>query len=221
MPRPLSRVDTPLPSGHLAPVIQALILDLGNVLAFHDNALLFARLAERGGKDPALLARQLLGPDWLAANRGELDAEGIRARVCGQLGVDIPMEEFAPLWSCHFRIHQEVLPMVERLVGRVKLVLLSNTNVLHVQYLLPRLPLLSRFDHLVLSNEVGMVKPDPEIFWEALRRAGVGPRQAAFFDDMQEYVEAARALGIQGEVFTDAQTFQGQLRRLGLEGQGE
>ncbi len=54
-------------------MIEALILDLGNVLAFHDNALRFARLA--GGQP-----------------RG-LDAEGIRSLVCGQLGVDLPMEE--------------------------------------------------------------------------------------------------------------------------------
>jgi len=197
-------------------MIEALILDLGNVLVFHDNALLFATLARRAGKDPAVLSRQLTGPGWLAANRGELDAEGIRAMVCAALEVDLPMEEFAPLWSCHFQVHQEVLPLVESLVGKVKLVLLSNTNALHVQYLLPRLPLLQRFDHLLFSNEVGRVKPDPAIYLEALRRAAVTPGAAAFFDDMPEYVEAARALGIHGEVFTDAGTFRRQLRTLGL-----
>jgi len=63
-----------------------------------------------------------------------------------------------------------------------------------------------------------MVKPDPAFFREALRRAGTAPEQTAFFDDLAEYVEAARALGIAGRVFIDAQTFSRQLADLGLSG---
>lgn len=218
MTAPVSTVDTPVPWGHVRPVISALILDLGNVLVWHDNALLFQALAERSGKDPNFVARTLMGPGWLAANRGELDEEGIRSMVCSALGVEIPMEEFERLWSCHFRVHDEVLPTVERLIGQVKLVLLSNTNVLHVKFLHRMLPLLSKFDHLLMSNEVGMVKPDAAFYREALRRAGVTADKAAFFDDMQEYVDAARALGIHSEVFSDAKTFATQLRTLGLAG---
>jgi putative hydrolase of the HAD superfamily len=126
------------------------------------------------------------------------------------------MAEFAPLWSSHFTVHEAVLPRVESLVGRVKLVLLSNTNALHVAWLRPRLPLLQRFDAVLMSCEVGMVKPDPAFFQLALQRAGCAPGEAAFFDDLPEFVEAANALGIQGRLFTDAPTFDAQLRALGL-----
>lgn len=197
-------------------MIQTLILDLGNVLVFHDNALLFQRLADRAGQDPHELARALLGPDWLAANRGELDAEGIRQAVCRHLGVDVPMAEFAPLWSSHFRAYDEMIAFVETLVGRVQLALLSNTNALHAEHLRRTVPLLARFDHLLLSNEVGMVKPDAEIYREVLRRTGTPASGAAFFDDMAEYVEAARTVGIHGHVFTDVDTFRGHLTALGL-----
>ena len=49
-----------------------------------------------------------MGAGWTAANRGLLDAEGIRRDVCGALGVDLPMEEFAaaveqPLHRCTTR----------------------------------------------------------------------------------------------------------------------
>lgn len=196
--------------------LDTVILDLGNVLVWHDNALLFERLAQRAGKDADWVARALTGPGWLAANRGELDAEGIRRLVSTALGVELPMAELEPLWSCHFTVHEEVLPLVERLVGRVKLVLLSNTNALHVKYLRPRLPLLERFDHLLFSNEVGQVKPEPAFYLEALRRAGTPPGRAVFFDDLPEYVEAARALGIHAERFQDAPTFARQLAALGL-----
>jgi len=197
--------------------VRAVILDLGNVLAFHDNALLFRRLGARAGLDAEETGRRLSGAGWTAANRGLLGPEGIRRDVCGALGVELSMEEFNALWNCHFTIHEAVLPRVERLEGRVKRLLLSNTNVLHAAWLRPRLPVLSRFDHLVLSCEVGHVKPEPAIYQEALRHAGCAPHEAAFFDDLPEYVAAANTLGMRGHLFTTAESFDAQLRALGLE----
>jgi putative hydrolase of the HAD superfamily len=195
---------------------RALLLDLGNVLVFHDNGLLFRGLGARAGLPPAEAERRLSGTSWTAANRGLLGAEGIRRDVCGALGVELPAEEFDALWSSHFTLHEAVLPRVEGLVGRVKLVLVSNTNVLHAAFLRPKLPVLERFDSLVLSCEVGLVKPEPAIYQEALARVGCAPREAAFFDDLPEFVQAANALGIRGHLFTTADAFDAQLKALGL-----
>jgi putative hydrolase of the HAD superfamily len=192
------------------------LLDLGNVLVFHDNSLLFRRLGARAGLSPAEAERRLSGTGWTAANRGLLGAEGIRRDVCGALGVDLPAEEFNALWSSHFTVHEAVLPRVEGLVGRVKLGLLSNTNVLHVAFLRPRLPVLERFDQVLLSCEVGLVKPEPAFYQEAVRRLGCAPEEVAFFDDVPEYVQAASALGIRGHLFTTAEAFDAQLKALGL-----
>ena len=199
--------------------IDTVIFDLGNVLVFHDNELLFRRLGERAGMSGSQVA-EVLRERTLSegTNRGRLDAAGIHREVCQALGLDVDAEEFAELWSCHFTINEPVLPLVEGLAGKVKLVLLSNTNALHVAYLRPRLPLLERFDHLLFSNEVGLVKPEREFYEEALARAGATPRTTAFFDDHPPFVEAARALGIHGYVFRDTEEFAGHLRELGLVG---
>jgi glucose-1-phosphatase len=198
-------------------LVDAVIFDLGNVLVFHDNPLLFRRLAERSGyrgtRLPGLLSE---GPLWEDLSRGGVDEEGIRRAVCRELGADIPMAEFFELWSCHFRLNDPMLPMVERLVGRVKLVLLSNTNALHVAFLRPKLPVLQRFDAVLVSNELGLVKPEAAFFHAALERAGTPADRTAFFDDHPTFVEAAKKLGIRGHVYTDASAFQGQLRALGL-----
>ena len=198
------------------PAVKAVLLDLGNVLVFHDNALLFTRLGARAGLSGAEVGQRLAGAGWTAANRGLLDAEGIRQDVCRGLGVDLPMAEFAPLWSSHFTLHTAVLPRVEGLVGRVKLGLVSNTNALHAAYLKPLLPLLRRFDSVVMSCEVGHVKPEPDIFRLALEGVGCEPHEAAFFDDLQEFVDTANALGIRGHLFTTADAFDAQLKELGL-----
>ncbi|NMO17101.1 HAD family phosphatase [Pyxidicoccus fallax] len=197
-------------------LVKAVLLDLGNVLVFHDNARLFTLLGARAGLTGPEVGQRLTGAGWTAANRGLLDAEAIRQDVCRGLGVDIPMAEFAPLWSSHFTLHHEVLPRVEGLVGRVKLGLVSNTNALHVAYLRPLLPVLQRFDAVVMSCEVGHVKPEPDIFRLALERVGCAPGEAAFFDDLGEFVDAANALGMHGRLFTTADAFDAQLKELGL-----
>ena len=196
--------------------IDAVLLDLGNVLVFHDNALLVDRLAERTHAAPEPLAEALKGPLADLINRGTLGPEAMRIEICRLLHCDIPMPEFKELWNCHFTPHEAVFARVEELAKRVKLVLVSNTNLLHWEWLRPRLPVLELFRSHVLSFEVGAVKPESAIYFEALRRAEVRPEHSAFFDDVSAYADAARELGIHGRVFTDAASFDRQLGALGL-----
>src|SRR5918996_1013953 len=109
--------------------------------------------------------------------------------------------------------------MSTRLVDAVILdlgnVLVFHANALHWEFLRPRLPALARFRGMVLSHEVGAVKPEPAISLRAASVAGVPPGRAAFFDDVPAYVDAANALGFHGHVFTDVTQFEEQLRALG------
>jgi glucose-1-phosphatase len=201
------------------PQVDAVVLDLGNVLVFHDNALLIRRLSARAGggaEGERRLAEALSGALSEAINRGALGAEEIRSEVCRLAGGDIPMPAFVELWSSHFTPHEAVFPRVEALGRKVPLVLLSNTNALHWEYVRGRLPVLQNFRAFVLSHEVGAAKPEPAIYWRAAEAAGVPPHRAAFFDDVPAYVDAARALGFVSHVFCDAERFEHQLRALGL-----
>jgi glucose-1-phosphatase len=195
--------------------VDAVVLDLGNVLVFHDDAVLLERLAELGGK-PVEAVRAELREVWEPCNRGRLAGDELRRAVGKAAGVDFDRSTFFELWSCHFRFHTEVLPLVESLFGRVKVLLLSNTNATHLDWIRPRLPVLERFDGLVLSYQLGVAKPDPAIFAEALRLAGTTAGRTAFFDDVEAYAGAATALGLRGHVFTDAGNFRRQLAALGL-----
>ena len=107
-----------------------------------------------------------------------------------------------------------MLRLVERMVGKVKLALLSNTNPVHVAWFRPRLPVLERFDAVLLSCEEKKVKPERAFYEEALERTQTRAEEAAFFDDMQPYVDAAEALGIQARLFTDHHQFERDLAGL-------
>jgi HAD superfamily hydrolase (TIGR01509 family) len=201
-------------------VIDAVLLDLGNVLVFHDDALLLERLSRLGGR-PVPEVAAALAPVWRPCHLGQLAEDELRAAVARAAGAPLDRDAFLEVWNCHFRVHDEVMPLVESLFGRVKVLLLSNTNASHFEPLRPRLPILERFDDLVLSYRLGLAKPDRGIFEEALRRAGTAPERTVFFDDVKDYVEAARAAGLRAEPFTDAPTFRRQLAALGLAPAGE
>lgn len=198
-----------------APAIEAVLLDLGNVLVFHDDARLLARIAALGAVS-AEQAREALRPLWSRIHRGEIAGDALRAAVGGVAGRTLSSDAFLELWTSHFTVHEAVLPLVESLVGRVKLLLLSNTEAFHFEHLRPRLPILARFDALIVSHELGLAKPDPAIFREALRCAGTSPAATAYFDDLPLYVDAARALGIDARVFSDAARFRADLEDLRL-----
>jgi hypothetical protein len=52
------------------------------------------------------------------------------------------------------------------------------------------------FDHVVISGEVGMRKPEPEIFHHTLTLLGVPAHEAVFVDDLYKNIEGARAVGL-------------------------
>ena len=77
---------------------------------------------------------------------------------------------------------------------------ISNTNPIHVAWLDAHIPELDALDLVMMSSEVELLKPDPEIFTLALELLEVSPAQALFIDDLPENVDAARALGLSGIV---------------------
>jgi epoxide hydrolase-like predicted phosphatase len=70
------------------------------------------------------------------------------------------------------------------------------------------------FDHLIISAEVGVVKPKPEIYHLALKQLEVSPSEAVFVDDFIENVEGARAVAMSAIHFKDAGETIAQVKKL-------
>ena len=57
------------------------------------------------------------------------------------------------------------------------------------------------FDDIICSADVGMAKPEPEIYALAARRLGLPPEACVFIDDLETNVQAAREAGMHGVCF--------------------
>ena len=96
------------------------------------------------------------------------------------------------------------------------LYVLSNWSAETYPLAEPSFPFLGWFRGKVISGEVKMKKPDPEIYQHLLERFGLEPSQTVFIDDKSANVAAANVEGIRGLVFTDAAKLRADLGQMGL-----
>ena len=70
------------------------------------------------------------------------------------------------------------------------------------------------FDGVVISGDVGLHKPQPEIFVLGAERAGVEPADCVFVDDLRENCDGAAAVGMTPVLHRGADSTVPELERL-------
>ncbi len=199
-------------------MIKSVILDLGKVIVPFDFQRAYKGMEARSGV-PAEVIRRRLGETDLFRQfeSGKISGLNFAHEVSVLLNISIPYDEFIPIWTSIFLPETLISErVIEELRGRARLVLLSNTNVIHFDMLRQSYPLLRHFHATVVSYEVGAMKPDAAIYEHAIRAAECGAAECLFFDDMPENVEAARGCGIQAEVFESEAQLLAVLTRNGI-----
>ena len=195
-----------------------IVFDLGKVILDFDHRVITRRLARISGVFEARVHDLVFGRDLERMyDRGKMSSTGFYHTVVKSLGIEMPFEEFRDIWTGIFTANTEVCRIIEKLKKRYRLILLSNTNEMHFDYVLRTFEILSAFDDYVLSYRVGERKPHPNVYAAALERAGCPASECVYVDDMEEYVGAARRLGIHALVFRNAQQLEEDLRALNVD----
>jgi putative hydrolase of the HAD superfamily len=190
------------------PRLRALVLDLGEVLVRSQPPELVRRMAEiaavplpalhaaywahRDQYDRVGSARQYWG-DVLRDARSPLAPAEREAAVAQLAAVD------AESWT---QYREEVWELAARFrEGGGRTAMLSNCGPEVIDRVRAQREVSRYFDAMVISWEVGIVKPEPAIYRLALERLAVAPGEALFVDDRAVNVEAAEAVGMQGMIF--------------------
>ncbi len=113
-------------------------------------------------------------------------------------------------------VNEAVMSIVGRL-GRAgyATAVLSNTIASHANFNHEQ-GVYNGFNVVMLSHEMGLRKPDPEMFKLALETLGVTADRAVLVDDAQKNIAGAQAVGMHGILFTDAPQLEARLKKLGL-----
>lgn len=181
-----------------------LIFDLGQVIVTFDHMQLCRRATEHSPHAPEEIFTRMFQSGLVKRfETGTMAPDDFHRETCRTLDMQLSCEEFKTLWNTIFTLNSDTAHIIEGLKG-FKLLLLSNTNCWHFNYCLENYPVLRLFDAWILSYEVGMCKPDQQIFEAALTSASACPQECIFIDDIEHYTEAARSLGIKTHTFTTA-----------------
>jgi FMN phosphatase YigB (HAD superfamily) len=198
--------------------IKAVIFDLGRVIVPFDFNRGYARLAPLCGIPAAEIPGRIALTGLVERfESGGIDSHDFVRELSKHLNLDTSYENFCEIWSSIF-LPYTLVPesMIEGIGRNYRLVLLSNTNAIHFEMLRENYPVLRHFDSLVLSYEVGAMKPLPLIYQRAIEAAGCLPEECFFTDDMAAYVEGARAQGIDAVQFESAAQIEGELGKRGV-----
>lgn len=90
----------------------------------------------------------------------------------------------------------EALDLLEELKPKFLLACLSNNNELHWAPLREMVGLVEKFHYCFISHEIGIMKPNRKAFDYVLGKIKKPANEVVFFDDSQECVEAAKAIGM-------------------------
>lgn len=199
-------------------MIKAVIFDFGNVLCSFRVTSFFENLARRS----SCTVDQLLGlmPEISHAaieyESGRLTSEEFLRHFSALAGITISREEFITSYTTIFTPIEGTFDAIRRLKGRYRLGLLSNTNEWHFEHSIRTVDVFPLFDAVTLSYEIGAMKPAPVIYSDMLGKLNVPAEECAYFDDIQENVDAGVRAGMHGRLFTTADAMRADLERLGV-----
>ena len=131
--------------------------------------------------------------------------------ITGQTATEVEAEQNA---ACV--LNEETVELIRTLAAYYRIGLISNAPSEYIRGILEKYELTDIFDSLMLSGEVGFIKPAPQIFEIALERLGVSADEAIFIDDTPMNVTAATQLGLTGLVFADVSSLRQELTQLGI-----
>lgn len=139
---------------------------------------------------------------WLASEsardleRGRVSFEQFHVSFTREWGIHIGCEELKASFESWVRFaNPGALELLSQLKGRYKVSCLTNANCIQWPVVKEVLQIDEYFDHQFVSHELGMIKPDADIFHHAIEALNVQPGEILFADDCIENVATAKSLG--------------------------
>jgi len=188
-------------------MIRAILFDCFGVLVGRG----FDETYRHAGGDPVQdheFIEDILGQ----ANLGLISEEEFREALTRRL--NITPEAYTKAVKEAELPNDALLEYIRELKKTYKTGILSNVNSGVLVRKLSAQDLEECFDDIVTSAEVGLIKPQPEIYKLAAERLGVGCNECIFIDDREGYLKGARAVGMQTVLYKEFVQCRSELTRL-------
>ncbi len=198
--------------------VKTLVFDLGGVLIDWDPRHLYRKLIPDESELDFFLS-EVCSPDWNAQiDRGKSFQESVDGLAVVYPKYTKQIQAFCSRWEETITgpIHGTV-KILEGLRGAgYPLAALSNWSAETFPKVADRFEFLSWFDPLVISGEIGLIKPTPEIYHYLLREINREAEECIFIDNSEANVQTAEELGFISIHFSSPEQLQVKLEGLGV-----
>jgi epoxide hydrolase-like predicted phosphatase len=186
--------------------IHAIIWDLGGVILRTEDLSYREKWEKMFDLETWGLADLVFGSEISKlASLGKASVNDIWSVIQEELGLN--NEEMKQLEVDFFAgdcIDEKLLTFIRQLKTSYKIGMITNAWPDTRHSLEEKWKIADAFDHIVISAEVGLIKPNPEIYTLSLQGLNVKPNEAIFIDDFKANIEGARAVGIHAIHFQDS-----------------
>ena len=159
-------------------MIRALLFDLGDVIVGLDFPRAYRAAARLTGRSVEEIP-ELIGEAGLANayEHGRITSREFHEKFSAAIGLHVSFEEFRVLWGDMFETGH-LLPesLLEQLHQNYRMLIVSNTNELHFDWIVEHYSVVRHFDDCVLSYQVGAMKPGYGDFSGSNSKSGAPPR---------------------------------------------
>lgn len=203
-------------------MIKAILFDFGGVVYEHPKEVIPAVIAQIYGL-PVETAKIQYSKYRIPYYLGTLPTDKLIASLSADFKSNKIIEEVKDLWLKHYlqlaKPNQEVLNIIRKLRKKHKVYLVSNTTEMS-NICNSKTGIYNFFDDLFMSYQLGIKKPDPEIYQKVISSIGLKPGECIFIDDDPKNLVPARQMGITTVLFnvlTDSPVeLKKSLTRLGM-----
>lgn len=198
---------------------QAIIFDLGNVIINISFDKIFEYWARVSGRQVKEIKQKFEFDDVYAQfERGTITPSAYRKYISEKLELQLSDDEFDNGWNnLYLDVAPSIIQLLQDLKSHIRLIALTNTNEIHTQRWKKKYAsLLSHFEKVFCSSEIGARKPEKKIFEVVLDYLSLNPSRVIFFDDSPKNVEVASQIGIKGVVVKSPQELVDELKKLGI-----
>lgn len=146
------------------------------------------------------------------ANMGQITNKQFSLAMSEKLNISL-----AEWNNCLVKAEQadkELLSFIKSLRKTYKIAILSNSNKGVLKHKIGTEWLNECFDDIIVSADIGLVKPDHDIYKLTAERLAVWPQECVFIDDKQSFVDSASQLGMKGIKYLDLKTLKVELEKV-------
>ena len=199
--------------------IEFIYFDLGKVILEFDHALACQQIAADANVSVEEVRRVLFQTDLQRRyETGLITSDQFHDQFCVATGSNLDKDALLLAGSDIFSMNQPIKPLIAGLsAGNIPIGILSNTCQAHWEFIVDRFAVVREFSLAILSFEVKSMKPDQQIYREAIKTAGVEAKKIFFMDDRIENVKGAKAAGIDAVLFRNVTELAEQLHDRGVE----